>query len=152
MADSIQRRSNSALWLGLLFIVLSILSYFLYGSKLPQSVLPWINLLLPAIALVLLLIGLKRAFGQSQVYGGKVWGSIIAVIGVLFFALSVWGHIHSREVPASTGAPQVGQKVPDFTLQDSHGQPVSLAQLFSSPEGSSAKPKAVLLIFYRGYW
>jgi len=49
--------------------------------------------------------------------------------------------------------PIVGQKAPDFTLQDTSGHPVTLAQLLSSPvPGSAEPPKAVLLIFYRGYW
>ena len=39
----------------------------------------------------------------------------------------------------------------DFTLPDSTDQPVSLAQLFSAAPGT-AQPKALLLVFYRGYW
>ena len=52
----------------------------------------------------------------------------------------------------------VGQRVPDFTLSDTSGQPVSLDQLLA-PAGSASTsqsqaqaPNAVLLIFYRGYW
>jgi peroxiredoxin len=40
----------------------------------------------------------------------------------------------------------VGQKAPDFVLDDQDGKPVALADLVSPPS------KATLLIFYRGYW
>ena len=51
----------------------------------------------------------------------------------------------------TAGVPQVGQKTPDFTLANTNGQQISLAQLLSTPVGN-AHPKAVLLVFYRGYW
>ena len=43
---------------------------------------------------------------------------------------------------------------PDFTLADTSGQAVSMAQLFAPAADDShvVPPKAVLLIFYRGYW
>ncbi len=55
---------------------------------------------------------------------------------------------------APARALEVGQKAPDFTLTDTSGQAVSLAQLLANPiDAASGKaPKAVLLIFYRGYW
>jgi peroxiredoxin len=54
-------------------------------------------------------------------------------------------------LPASKGAPQVGQKMPEFSLPDADGKQVSLNELLSTPvDGQS--PKGVLLIFYRGYW
>lgn len=151
MPDPAQKRGNSALWLGLLLTVLGFLSNFLYFLKVPQGMIPWINLILPAVGLVFLLIGLKRAFGQPQIYTGKVWGSVISGLAVLLFAGAVWLFVHVRDVPHSAGAPQVGERIPDFTLPDSSNQPVSLAQLFSSTANSS-QPKTVLLIFYRGYW
>lgn len=156
MTEMNQRRSNSALWIGLLLMLLAIVSNFFYFMKpfqgIPQAIIPWINLALPAIGVLFLLVGVKRAFGQSQLYSGKIWGSIVAGLSVLLFAVTVWGHVHFREVPRSAGAPQVGQRVPDFTLQDSTGHPVALAQLFAGVEGTATPPKALLLIFYRGYW
>jgi hypothetical protein len=82
------------------------------------------------------------------------------------FAMVVFGQYHARDLPASSGAPQVGQKAPDFTLSDSNGNTVSLGQLLGSGAAAtgtpgeasgattvgSPAPKAVLLIFYRGYW
>ena len=52
---------------------------------------------------------------------------------------------------ASVGAPQVGQKAPDFTLSDTSNKPMSLAGLLTQPINGKS-PKGVLLIFYRGYW
>ena len=88
----------------------------------------------------LLIVGLFRAFGRPQVYRGKIFGSIFAVTAVLLVAL-----YSLRQVPASGGAPRVGQKAPDFFLLDQNGKPVGLGDLLS---GS----RAVVLIFYRGFW
>jgi len=152
LAEAGRKRGNSALWWGLLFTVLGLLSNFLYFVvKAGQRTFPWINLIVPALGLVLLFIGLKRAFGQSQIYRGKIWGSIASALALLLFAGSIWGFFHARAVPRSAGAPQVGQHLPDFTLPDTGGQPVSLAQLLSGI-GGPGQPKALLLIFYRGYW
>jgi hypothetical protein len=151
MSDENKKQTNFALWLGLLITVLAVLSNLLYFLKVPAAALPWLNLTLPAIGLIFLLIGLVRAFGQSQIYRGKIWGSIAAGLAALFLAGSAWLFVQVRNVPRSMGAPQVGQRVPDFTLPDSNGQPVALAQLFAASPGMP-QPKAVLLVFYRGYW
>jgi hypothetical protein len=162
------RRRNGALWAGSVVTLLGVLSNFLYFINVPgQASFPWLNVLLPALGLILFLVGLKRAFGQPlmsrgsvslfgrpEVYRGKVSGSILTVIAVLLSGISVWGFVHARAVPASAGAPKIGQQAPDFTLTDTSGQTVSLAQLLSAPiDSSSGKPpRAVLLVFYRGYW
>lgn len=149
------RHTNTALWTGALLVLLGILSNFFVFWHLPgEAIWPWVGLLLPAIGVVLLCVALKRAFGQPQIFGGKISGSIIAVVSVLLLAVSVFGFVHARDVPSSAGAPRVGQKAPDFTLTNSSGQTVSLSQLLSSPldTASGKPPKAVLLIFYRGWW
>ena len=58
----------------------------------------------------------------------------------------------SRQLPASGGAPQIGTKAPDFTLTDTTGKMVSLSALLTEPLLGGAKPRGVVLIFYRGYW
>jgi hypothetical protein len=124
-------------------------------------------------ALVFAVLGMLRAFRQPQVYGGKVSSSILGVLALLICGLSVFSLVHARDLPAAGGAPQVGQKAPDFTLADTSGNKVSLGQLLgkgdasaladsghagSSPAGAASNasgavaPKAVLLVFYRGYW
>ena len=151
MPDAMPTRRNSALWLGLMLILLAVFSNTLYFFHLPARTLPWFNLVLPILALLLLLVGVVRAFRQPQLYRGKVWGTILTVLSLLICVGSVLFFRVARSVPRSAGAPQIGQRVPDFTLPDSTGQPVSLSQLFSAAPGA-APPKAVLLVFYRGYW
>lgn len=139
------------LWLGLAFVLLAMLSNLIYFLKVPAALLPWVNLTLPVLALIFLLLGLVRAFWQPQIYKGKIWGSIVTFLAVLLVAASTLFFVGARKLPWSGGAPQVGQRVPDFTLSDSTGQPTSLAQFFSASAGAPP-PKAVLLVFYRGYW
>jgi hypothetical protein len=150
------QRTNGALWTGLVLLLLSVASNVpaLYALGPARSILPWLSLLLPILGLVFCFVGLKRAFGEPQIFRGKIGGSILTVISVLFVALSVWGFLHARAVPGSSRAPQVGQRVPEFSLADTSGQSVSLSQLLSTPiDSTSGKaPKAVLLVFYRGYW
>ena len=152
-APATQRRTNSALWYGVLITLLGIGSQFFYFLRPPRAishVLPWINLLLPAIGLIFLSIGLARAFRRSAVYGGKVWGSCVTVIALLLLAGNVVLFQKTRDVPNSVGAPQVGQRLPEFTLPDSSGHPASLSLLFAAPPAGT-RPKAVLVDFSRGY-
>jgi hypothetical protein len=152
MTDTSEKRGNRVLWLGLLLTVLGPLSNGLYFLGFPAAAVVWITLLLPAIGMVLLLIGVRRAFGQSSVYRGKVWGSLAAGLSVLVLAASVGFFFLSRRLPQpSAGTPPVGQRAPDFTLPDSEGHPVSLSQVLAG-SNAGAPPKAVLLVFYRGYW
>ena len=151
MADAAQKPSHRALWLGLLFTVLGPISNGLYFLGFPASAVVWITLLLPAVGLTLLMIGLRRALGQSP-YGVKVGGAIAVGVSVLVLAASVGFFVLARRLPqASTGTPQVGQRVPDFTLPDSAGNPVALSQLLAG-SNAGGPPKGVLLVFYRGYW
>ncbi len=151
MTETTQRHRNGALWLGLVLSLLGALSSGLTFIGFPAAAVPWISLVLPIIGVVLVLLGLWRAFRQSSVYRGKIAGAIVAVVALIILAASVAFFSGARRLPRSTGAPSVGQRVPDFTLPDSTGKPVSLSQLFEASAGGAA-PKAVLLVFYRGYW
>jgi hypothetical protein len=157
MPEMTQRRRNWAPWYGLLLALVAILSNAGFFLALPgQKAIPFLSWTLAVIALLFALTGVLRAFQQPQVYGGKVSSSILGVISLLIVALVVFGSIQSRKLPASAEAPQPGQKAPDFTLADTNGTKVSLGQLLGAGTNSSgsatAAPKAVLLIFYRGYW
>ena len=156
MTGTPQRRRNWPLLLGAALILLTVVSTApqVYALQIPQGVFPWLGLLLPAAALLCLVVGVSLAFKQPEIYRGRTFGSILGVVAVLLFAGSVWLFSHARDVPKSASAPKVGQKAPDFTLKDTTGRPVSLAQMLSLPiDGTSGQaPKAVLLIFYRGYW
>jgi hypothetical protein len=166
------RQRNWAPWIALLLAVAAMLSNAGFFIGLPaQRAIPWLSIVLAIAALVCAAVGIMRPFRQPQVYGGKVSSSILGVLSLLICGLVAIASISSRALPAATNAPQVGQRVPDFTLADTHGNKISLAELLgkadapvSASAGSTAgqttpvalstatPPKAVLLVFYRGYW
>ena len=147
------QRFNWQIWAGFLLSVAALLSYAFVFVRWPITRdFPWANLLLFGIALVLLFVGVKRAFGTGRRTISKIASSIVAVLGVLvlgFFLFTFF--VAAKWLPAARGAPQVGQKAPDFTLSDTSGKSLSLSDLLSSPL-KGRTPKGVLLIFYRGYW
>jgi hypothetical protein len=156
-----ERRRNLAPLAGLLFALAAILSNAVFFMAIPgQRAIPFLSWTLAVIALVFAAMGVMRAFRQPQVYGGKVSSSVLGVLSLLLFALVVLSSVGARKLPGSAGAPQPGQKAPEFTLADTSGNKVSLGQLLGSADSSLAgsgspaggAPKAVLLIFYRGYW
>src|SRR5262249_21320066 len=128
-----QRGTNSALWRGALLTLLGVFANVASFFTNAGSLLLWLCLILPALGMVFLLLGLIRAFKERQVYGGRVAGTIITSLALAFFALSTIGFFHARALPPSSHAPQVGQKAPDFTLTNTSGQNMSLAQLLSTP-------------------
>jgi hypothetical protein len=154
MADSSTYRVNWAMWLGAFLLITAILSNTLFFAKVPgQQALPWLNLFLGAAAVVVCVFALRRARSLPELRRGKAAGWTLSILSGLLLAFSIFAFYAARKLPLANGAPQVGQKAPDFTLRDTRGVPVTLAQLLSSPiPGSSERPKAVLLIFYRGYW
>lgn len=92
------------------------------------------------------MLGLFRAFGRPQMYRGKIFGPILATLGILMFAFFSYVFFYVlRQVPPSTEAPRIGQKAPDFFLLDQNGEPVGLGDLLSNSKGA-------VLIFYRGFW
>ena len=152
MVDTTGRKRTLAPWMGLLLTVLGALSNGLPFTSFPAAPVPWISLLLSLTGFVVVLFGLWRVFAQSTAYKGKLSGTVAAGFSLLFLAGSIFSFWSARHIPAeSAAAPQVGQQVPDFTLPDSTGHSVSLTQLFSGAAGKEP-PKALLLVFYRGYW
>ena len=114
--------------------------------------IPWVNFLLFALGLLLLLAGLRRAFSQPKVYRGKIAGPILTTLSVAALVLfCLFTFSLGKHLPLAAQAPKVGQKAPDFTLTDTDGAPISLATLLSTPT-PSGPTKGVLLVFYRGYW
>ena len=147
------RKLNWPIWLGLLISILAFLSYPLFFVRFPVTRdFPWANLPLFLIAIVLLVIGVRRGFSRERGLGSKIAASIatlltLAVVGLFVFVVFVM----SRDLPASHGAPHVGQKAPEFTLSDTTGKQVALTELLTTPINGK-QPKGVLMIFYRGYW
>ncbi len=146
------------MWLGSLITLLAPLSYFLLFTRWPVTRdFPWASYLLFGVGLGLLVGGVRRAYRQPERYGGKVAGSVMAVLGVALLGLFALSTTYlSKQLPASKGAPQVGEKAPDFSLPDKDGTMVTMSGLLHSPfsiaSGEQRKPNGALLIFYRGYW
>jgi hypothetical protein len=148
MADKIDmtRKWNWPIWAGFVIAVGGLFSYEFFVRFPITRDFPWADLLLFGIGGVLLIVGLFRAFGRPHLYRGKIFGSIFTAIALFLFAFFGYEIFYVlRQVPLSAQAPRVGERAPEFTLVDQNGKPVALADLLS---GS----KAVVLIFYRGFW
>ncbi|SRR6266404_2750678 len=146
-------RFNWPIWTGFLLSLLAVLSYPFVFVRWPFTRdFPWANLLIFCISALLLSIGVRRAFASERPRRSKIAALILTTLSAAILGFFVFSFfIASRWLPAAQGAPQVGQKAPDFMLADINNKNVSLAELLSSP--INGKPaKGVLLIFYRGYW
>jgi len=147
------KRFNWPIWLGFLLSLFALVSYPVVFVNWPITRdFPWANLLLFGIAVVLLGVGLRRAFSPGRRRLSKIVAPVVASLSILILGLFIFSFfVASRWLPASRGAPQVGQKAPDFTLADTNNKQVSLSSLLT--ESINGKPlKGVLMIFYRGYW
>jgi thiol:disulfide interchange protein len=129
-------------FLGLVLTVAAVVSYFALFSRWPVTRdIPWLTFLLLAVALWLLVSGIRRA-------PRKIIPSVQLALGIILMAFfTFYVTSISRQMPAATGAPAIGAKAPDFTLVDTAGRPVSLSSTLAAPG-----TKAVLLVFYRGFW
>jgi hypothetical protein len=150
-----KRRWNWHIWVGFLLCLVGFGSYPFLFVKFPALLdMPWVNFLLLAAGVLLLFVGLRRAYTDPEHYRGKIAGPILGVLSVLL--VGFFGYIvfyATRQLPSSAGAPRIGQKAPEFTLADINNQQVSLVSLLSAPlPGTNAAPKGVVLVFYRGYW
>ncbi|HEY7001767.1 MAG TPA: hypothetical protein VH330_08495 [Candidatus Udaeobacter sp.] len=143
---SAKKRWNWSLWIGFLCVLAGFLSYTFFAQFPITRDFPWANFLLFAVGGILFVLGLFRAFGRPQMYRGKIFGPILATLGILMFAFFSYVFFYVlRQVPPSTEAPRIGQKAPDFFLLDQNGEPVGLGDLLSNSKGA-------VLIFYRGFW
>jgi len=147
------KRFNWQIWAGFLLTIFSFLSYpFIFVDYPILRDFPWLNLIMFAIALVFLFVGVRRAFQPGRRLISKILAPAVALLSLLVIALFIFGtFIEARRLPASAGAPQVGQKAPEFSLADTNNRPVALADLLTQ-QVNNKPPKGVLLIFYRGYW
>jgi len=140
-----KRRWNWPLWIGFVLAIGGLFSYEFFVQFPITRDFPWATLLIFAVGAALLLVGLFRAFGRPQLYRGKVFGSIFAVIALSLFAFFSYEIFYVlRQVPLSAQAPRIGGKAPEFSLPDQNRKTVALSELLS--------PNGALLIFYRGYW
>jgi hypothetical protein len=161
-----KRSWNGLVWLGFVLAVAGAISYPLYFARFPMlRDIPWANLAIIAVALILIGVGISRAFRRPDAYRGTIFGSILGVLAVGLTVLFCYGVFFGTREKGSHGAPQVGQVAPDFTLPDSKNNPVNLSGLLRSPFVPTGTlniigippftfppTAAAVLIFYRGYW
>lgn len=147
------RSLNWPLWLGFLLSLFVFISYpFIFAQWPVTRDFPWANLLLLVLAVALLFIGVRRAFSAGTSRLAKISAAILTTLSVVVLGLFILTtFVMARWLPSSKGAPQVGQKAPAFSLASADGRQVALSHLLTEPVGGKT-PKAVLLIFYRGYW
>jgi hypothetical protein len=145
--SSLKRRWNISIWAGFAIVLLSLISYIPVFAPFPVTRdVPWVNYLLFVVGGVFLAIGLGRAYREPDRYRGKISGPILSVLSLLIAGLFVVGVLYlTKQLPASSAAPQVGQPAPQFTLANIDGKQIALADLVQGHRG-------VILIFYRGYW
>lgn len=148
------KKWNWQLWAGFATAILALVVYVVIVFRMREIL--GISAVLFIVSIALLVSGLRRAYGQRESYRGQVAGPILAGVSVLI--LGVFGFASfevSKHIAAASNAPRVGQQAPQFTLVDTAGKTVSLAGALSSPAAQPTAvpaPKAVLLVFYRGYW
>ncbi|MBA3913397.1 MAG: hypothetical protein H0X25_05990 [Acidobacteriales bacterium] len=146
---------GARLWWGFAAALLALLCNVEFFTNLPgKTSIAYLSLLLAALALVLVGLGLKGAFARERSLARKILNGSAAVLSLLLIAVSGIAFFSARKIPAANTAPQVGQNAPEFTLSDANGKNVSLHNLLNSPADATGgpAPKAVLLVFYRGYW
>jgi hypothetical protein len=147
------RQRNLLPLIGLLVSGFALVSYPTLFARYPVTRdVPWVSWLLFALGLGLVGAGILRAYRSPERYHGRILGPILGVLSLAVLGLFLFMTLSfARQLPASAGAPKVGEKAPDFTLPDSQGRPVRLYSLLGSP-GGGAPGSWVILIFYRGYW
>ena len=140
-------RFNLFVWIGFLVVVGSLASYIpIFTLFEATRDVPWVNYILFLVGGGLLAIGLHKAFRDPQQYRGKVIGPILATISLLIAGIFVGFVVYgAKQIPRSENAPREGQTAPPFTLADTTGKLVSSSDLLKNH-------RALLLIFYRGYW
>ena len=148
------RRFNISLWTGFLLIVAAFVLFPTLFVRFPATRdFPWASLLMFAAGLAIVARGLARAYRQPAAYRGKISGPILMTLGVAITGMFCFVFFHlARQIPASSGAPRIGQNAPDFTLPDQDGLPVTLSDLLEPPAGAGGHQNGVLLMFYRGFW
>jgi peptidoglycan/LPS O-acetylase OafA/YrhL len=143
----LKRSRNVLNWAGFAIVLVAFASYTSFFASFPATRdIPWVNYLLFLIGGFMLVAGVRRAFRDPEHYRGKISGSILAALSVLLCALFVVIVTYfSRQIPSAGTAIAVNQKAPPFVLVDSDGKQVSSADLLKTH-------RALVLIFYRGYW
>jgi hypothetical protein len=144
---SMKRRWNIPIWTGFAFVVAALVSYIPLFVPFPVTRdVPWVNDLLFLVGGFLLAVGIMRAFRDPEHYRGKISGSILAGLSLILFGFFVFGIAYAaKQIPSPESALRPGSTAPPFTLVDAAGRQVSSSDLLKSH-------RALVLVFYRGYW
>src|SRR5258708_9920539 len=112
------KRLNWQIWAGfVLSLVAGFSDQFVFARWPITRDWPWVNLILFAIAMVLLFLGLRRAVKPDKRIVAKIFSSLAAALGVLLLAALLFPvFVAGPLLPASAGAPQVGWKAPALAL------------------------------------
>ncbi len=135
---------NWRLWGGFAAIVAGLVSYIPIFVRFEFTRdFPWVNLLLMFGGLLLVGSATLQSYRQTR---GRTSGTIVGVLSVLltaFFCFSIF--FLTRQLPPGSQALHLGQAAPDFTLSDADGNALRLSSMLRGN-------RAVLVVFYRGYW
>ena len=109
-----KRSWNAYVWSGLLVTAVALVSYIPLFARFPSTRdFPWANLLLFALAMLLLAIGTARAFSRPERYRGKIIGPLFSLIAVASLALFVWTcFVFARRLPSPAVAIEAGSRAP----------------------------------------
>jgi hypothetical protein len=143
----VKRHWNLLIWAGFAIVIIALVSYIPIFALFPVTRdVPWANYLLFLLGGGLLAVGVTRAFRDPEHYRGKISGSILAVLSVLLCAFFTGSILYfAKQIPSAERALRPGQPAPPFVLQDIAGKQVASSELLKGH-------RAVVLVFYRGYW
>jgi hypothetical protein len=143
----VKRHWNVPIWAGFVIVIVALVSYIPIFAVFPVTRdVPWANYLLFLLGGGLLGVGVRRALRDPEQYRGKISGSILAVLSVLLLGFFVVGTVYlTKQIPSAERALRPGQPAPPFVLRDIAGKQLASSELLKSH-------RAVVLVFYRGYW
>lgn len=125
-------------WIGPILAFVGVASYFaLFLNWAITRDVPWVNLILLALALAASIAGLVRARRRVLAAAG-----LVVTLAFSGFFL-VYTYVLSYDLPSAELALDVGAPVPAVVLRDDRGQSVELASL---------SREKLVLVFYRGHW
>jgi hypothetical protein len=143
----VKRHWNVPIWAGFAIVIVALVSYIPIFAQFPVTRdVPWADYLLFLLGGGLIAVGVKRAFQNPEHYRGKISGSILAVLSVLLLGIFVGSILYlAKQIPSAERALHTGQLAPPFVLQDIAGKQVASSELLK-------RHRAVVMVFYRGYW
>ena len=123
--------------LAIIALVLTIVAFPAYVFTMDTAVLRNTGVVLFGVA------GVGVILGLISITKPGFWRRAAFALNLVIAGLFVYGFLFLTQLPETPVAQQAAH-VPDFTLMDQNGKPVTLAKLRAKGP--------VHLVFYRGYW